>query len=555
MNIQLNTSKHLSESTWKSMAAKHKVKDNGLSRALSDCAKQVENDEYDLVLKSLAQVTVLVGKLKAEKSHAANRDVCHYLENVTKEVAKLRVEVAAEKKDCAESEAEDAKEEADEVKLAKSIGVELAAGLQKAKKTECGVLICVASPVYGLMVAARLSTQHKTKLTDLTGCKQFLPMGYCIWDDDKRAYYFLMQRKDTGLAQPLQDAIKYFASMSVKIIITTRAEYDKLKKVQEESYTDEKEEKEEKEEKPYESEDGGGGEDLQDARRPIEPEDEPKLTGVRPFDISGSVGQGGKNAEDDVQQVQTALNRKGASLNVDGKIGSRTIQAIRDFQKKIGIAYPDGLVEVGKRTATALAGNGSAAQYAGNNSGGSYGGGSNGGGYGDNKGGNSYGGNKGGSSYGGNKGGSSYGGGNQGGGAYGGGSNGGGTYGGGSSGNYGGNSGGNYGGSKGGSTYGGGQYSGGGNTGYGGSGADYGYSGSSGGAAGAASGGGNQSGGKVVEQSGAAQPQEGFLEHAGNAAGNVYEQRKEQAKGVVDSIEEALLPDHPEIGEGPIKDG
>ena len=187
---------------------------------------------------------------------------------------------------------------------------------------------------------------------------------------------------------------------------------------------------------------------------PSEPDDEPLLTGVRPFDIGGSVGQGGKNDEDDVQQVQVALNRKGAKLDVDGKIGSRTIQAIKAFQKKIGIVYPDGLVEVGKKTATALAG-GATGGY-------SEGGGEKGGGYGGGeKGGGGYGGGeRGGGGYGGGgrgKGGGGYGGGDKGGGGYGGGEKGGGGYGGGEKG------GGGYGGDKkGGGGYGGGEKGGGG---------------------------------------------------------------------------------------------
>ena len=112
-----------------------------------------------------------------------------------------------------------------------------------------------------------------------------------------------------------------------------------------------------------------GAED--DAAPAAGPDGEPLLTGVRPFDIGGSVGQGGKNAEDDVRQVQIALNRQGAKVEPDGKIGPRTIQAIKAFQKKIGIAYPDGLIEVGKRTATALAGGGRGGgeSYAGGESG------------------------------------------------------------------------------------------------------------------------------------------------------------------------------------------
>ena len=83
----------------------------------------------------------------------------------------------------------------------------------------------------------------------------------------------------------------------------------------------------------------------------------PPLTGVRPFEISDSVGQGGKNLPDDVSQVQAALNRNGAKLNADGKSGPQTVQAIKVFQQKIGVP-PDGLVEVGRRTAKALAGQG-----------------------------------------------------------------------------------------------------------------------------------------------------------------------------------------------------
>ena len=84
---------------------------------------------------------------------------------------------------------------------------------------------------------------------------------------------------------------------------------------------------------------------------------DPPLSGVRPFEISDSVGQGGKNLPDDVQQVQTSLNRHGAKVDVDGKAGPKTVQAIKAFQQQNGIP-PDGLVEVGKRTAKALGGSG-----------------------------------------------------------------------------------------------------------------------------------------------------------------------------------------------------
>jgi peptidoglycan hydrolase-like protein with peptidoglycan-binding domain len=78
---------------------------------------------------------------------------------------------------------------------------------------------------------------------------------------------------------------------------------------------------------------------------------------TRPFEISGTVGRGGKNKLEDVQAVQTALNvRAKAGLTVDGKCGPKTIAAIQAFQKTIGYANPDGLVEPGKATARALGG-------------------------------------------------------------------------------------------------------------------------------------------------------------------------------------------------------
>jgi len=76
-----------------------------------------------------------------------------------------------------------------------------------------------------------------------------------------------------------------------------------------------------------------------------------------PFSISGSVGQGGKNKPEDVQALQAALNAKNkAGLVVDGKCGPKTIAAIKSCQQTLGKFRPDGVVEVGRGTARALAG-------------------------------------------------------------------------------------------------------------------------------------------------------------------------------------------------------
>ncbi len=87
-----------------------------------------------------------------------------------------------------------------------------------------------------------------------------------------------------------------------------------------------------------------------------EQQDDPPLNMTRPYEISGSVGAGGRNSPEDVEAVQTQLNRRGARIDVDGRMGPKTIEAIRAFQRSLGFARADGLVEPGKTTDRALRG-------------------------------------------------------------------------------------------------------------------------------------------------------------------------------------------------------
>lgn len=74
--------------------------------------------------------------------------------------------------------------------------------------------------------------------------------------------------------------------------------------------------------------------------------------------IRYSVGRGGVNSGTDVVMVQTLLNRHIVPpvklLKVDGSVGSKTVNAIQVFQHGIGMAYPDGRVDPGRRTFRAL---------------------------------------------------------------------------------------------------------------------------------------------------------------------------------------------------------
>lgn len=71
--------------------------------------------------------------------------------------------------------------------------------------------------------------------------------------------------------------------------------------------------------------------------------------------LQGSVGKGGTNNQADVQLVQELLNKLGADVDVDGKMGNQTIATIKNYQQSIGNNNPDGLIEPGKNTWKALA--------------------------------------------------------------------------------------------------------------------------------------------------------------------------------------------------------
>jgi peptidoglycan hydrolase-like protein with peptidoglycan-binding domain len=75
--------------------------------------------------------------------------------------------------------------------------------------------------------------------------------------------------------------------------------------------------------------------------------------------MRGTVGIGGQNALDDVKQVQAALNAFANKLGflplqVDGRIGKKTDDAIRRFQRAQGMPVPNGIVTPTGKVAEAL---------------------------------------------------------------------------------------------------------------------------------------------------------------------------------------------------------
>jgi len=78
--------------------------------------------------------------------------------------------------------------------------------------------------------------------------------------------------------------------------------------------------------------------------------------------ITGSVGDKGQNKPEDVLLVKTLLNNfikafNLADTNTNTKVGPTTIGVIKKFQQeKVGLANPDGLIEVGGKTWKVLSG-------------------------------------------------------------------------------------------------------------------------------------------------------------------------------------------------------
>jgi hypothetical protein len=214
--------KILTENGWKVIATKYKVKDNGLQRALATCEK-VDETKFDEQMKCLATVSQLAGALKKVKEVADNKDVSKYLADIVIAVAveigrvnnaKVQAEkdAAAQKaKEAAAKSKEDAKKPGEEEESG-DYGARLLAAIQKVKSAKDATfefIVCDAKPHCGVMIAKKITAQHKEELSKVTGGgKHFLPLGTCQFVDGK--FDFVMEQPPQGLAKKLQDSIKNF---------------------------------------------------------------------------------------------------------------------------------------------------------------------------------------------------------------------------------------------------------------------------------------------------------------------------------------------------------
>jgi peptidoglycan hydrolase-like protein with peptidoglycan-binding domain len=386
--------KFLTEKGWKDLLAscKGKVKDNGLQRALWAYEKLPE-DKYDERLKRIVDVAAFAGNLRRAKDVTALPEAVKYVAGVAnaaefdrreiisaKEAAE-KVAAEAEKRDEMERQkAEQQQEEETDPEAEanyRKLGKELKAGIQLVQSgngKSCEYLVTFGdatfrTPAAGLMIAPKISSHHKQLLTKVTGSKRFAD-GKCLMEQGKLTFVLDgFTPTQVGL-KALRRSIQYFTGKNLPLRLRDQnsaleedanedtdgpdiAEDDDQEQDQAQKADAKKPSHGESPEQETSKDDRSKTPEGDETGKSTEPA--PDMTA--PLSLSASVGRGGKNKPEDVQAVQAALNKRaGAGLEVDGKVGPKTIAAIIAFQKKSGLPTADGLVEPGKRTEAALNG-------------------------------------------------------------------------------------------------------------------------------------------------------------------------------------------------------
>jgi hypothetical protein len=238
-------SKILAEQSWKTLASKSGVKDNGLQKALADYQK-LGDDKYDDCLAVLTTVTRLATALRKDKQAQSSPAVAKYLADVVVASQDERAEIAKAKDVAAKAEAANLKKaqaeakkqeqpqagddhaEEDEDAAGDAFG-KLTNALQtlKTSKVPYFFLFCKDKP-YGLVVSKKditKSAQHKKELAKMAGGSTTPPKwGQCRRDGSK--LIFDMEKPVPGMARILQKWIKDSTGLAFKVMVGTESADD-----------------------------------------------------------------------------------------------------------------------------------------------------------------------------------------------------------------------------------------------------------------------------------------------------------------------------------------
>lgn len=336
----VNQPKSLSDASWKGIAAEFNIKDRGLHKAL-ERLKRLEDHEYAELSKVLGEVARLASQLQSDKAVTGAKEVSKRVaevlggaESMLRDVAKAQADYQGQQQANAEDGDDDDAEQAPELLTTKMVGLLR----QVAKGETLHALVALQGKNVAVMLAKKsIPTSRRALLCEHLGTSagvKWLP-GHCLIENGCTT--FVLKAEVSGLAARVKAAL--FAQTGLRLSRLRCRGND--------------------------GEDAAT-EDATLAKQPPEGVVPPAPTGdelptgmVRPFGLSAAVGRAAKNLEDDVMQVQGALNRRlGLGIAVNGRCGKDTLQAIVDFQRALGQSRPDGRVDPGRSTARALAASG-----------------------------------------------------------------------------------------------------------------------------------------------------------------------------------------------------
>ena len=349
--------KALSDSGWKDLCAKNKLKDNGVSKALADIRRHADGD-HDAALDSYAALIKVVAQTKKSKEVAAAPAVGKYLaemasaaEAAQKAAAKAKADAdkkgesdaQAKKREAAKKGDEEGEEEEPISDLLTTKMIPLLRDLNKGNHT-MHVLVASAGKQVAVLMSRKPISPAKRKLLaeelGVSGGIKYI-VGHCLKEEGMTT--FALKTQVAGMAKRLKVALLQQTGLRVKV--RCRGE---------DGETDDDLD---------EQGQGQSGDPIgadQEAQGDAGAAAAPK---TQPFEIGASVGRGGKNLEADVRAVQSAINRRlGLGLKVDGHCGAATLAAISEFQQALGQSRPDGLVEPKRGTARALLASGKLAK-------------------------------------------------------------------------------------------------------------------------------------------------------------------------------------------------
>jgi hypothetical protein len=305
----------------------------------------------------------LAAELKKSKEINSNPAAAKYVAEILSAADAEHREISKDKVEREKAQAKQPKaEDGDEDSEGKDspLGKMLTLAMQQLKSNPdiaYEFIYCDAKPP-AVMIAKKITPKHKELLTETTGSKKFLHTGACRFAEGQLV--FEPDKPAGSLTPKLHECFKHHTGKKHNLRVAKETEdtaavtgqiaAEPLPNATNPDAAP-----------PPKAPPGPAAKVAQDVATKAGAAGAAKAqaAGNGPLGLSGSVGQGGKNNPADVTAVQNALNAKvKAGLTANGKVDSKTIEAIRNFQKAMGMHKQDGRVDVNRGTARALAASG-----------------------------------------------------------------------------------------------------------------------------------------------------------------------------------------------------